>query len=218
MPGKNALKIYIENGHYHIYNRGVEKREIFKDDQDYSVFLSYLKDYLSPKDPVTLSRKLTNLHLLPEERAAISSKLRMNNFYREITLLSFCLMPNHFHLLLKQANADGIDKFLRSIGTRYSMYFNRKYDRIGPLYQGRYKAVIIESNPLLLYVSRYIHKQALDLKSPQPSSYPEFIGERNITWVQPGEILDYFSRTYSITYQKYVMEKDDTILSDYIID
>src|SRR3989344_7029915 len=110
MPARNSLKQYLENGYYHLYNRGVEKRLVFLDHQDYSVFLSYLKDYLLPKNVKELSSKLASPNISYNEKDKIIKLLRMNNFSAEITLLAYCLMPNHFHFLIKQKNAESIDK------------------------------------------------------------------------------------------------------------
>src|SRR3989304_6385484 len=102
MPSKHSTKTYIENSYYHIYNRGVEKRNIFLDQQDYGVFLSYLKEYLLPKNERELANKLADPNVSSREKAKIIKLLRMNNFADEIILFAYCLMPNHFHLLIKQ--------------------------------------------------------------------------------------------------------------------
>src|SRR3989344_7551887 len=151
MPAKNSVKQYLENGYYHIYNRGVEKRNIFLDQQDYGVFLSYLKEYLSPKNEKELQEKLSNPNTSYKEKDKILKALRMNNFFGEITLLAYCLMPNHFHFFIKQKSAVSIDKFMNSIGTRYTMYFNRKYKRVGSLFQAVYKAVLVSHEEQFIY-------------------------------------------------------------------
>lgn len=161
MPAKNRTKLYLEDGYYHIYNRGVEKRLIFLDEQDYAVYLSYLKNYLIPKDEKGLSDKLSNPNTSYKEKDKILKLLRLNNFYGEITLLAYCLMPNHFHFFIKQKSASSIDRFMNSLCTRYSMYFNKKYKRVGALYQGVYKAVTVDHDEQFIYLSKYIHKQAL---------------------------------------------------------
>lgn len=217
MPAKNSIKQYLENGYYHLYNRGVEKRDIFLDKQDYSVFLSYLKEYLLPKNEKELMDRLSKADTTYQEKDKIIKLLRMNNFSDQIFLLAYCLMPNHYHFLIKQSEHNSIDHFIRSIGTRYSMYFNRKYKRVGPLYQGVYKAVLISNNEQLLHLSRYIHKQGLNLKefSPQnqekqSSSYGEYIGFRKTQWINTEEILSNFNKNYrSASYQSFVKETAD---------
>lgn len=207
MPAKNSRKTYVESGYYHIYNRGVEKRVIFLDKQDYSVFLSYLKSYLLPKDEKTLYEQLSDPNISSATRNKILKMLRLNNFHRELILLAYCLMPNHFHFFVKQKSMGTIDRFMNSLATRYTMYFNRKYKRVGHLYQGVYKAVLITSDKQFIHLSRYIHKQALPI---QPSSYSDYILRSKTEWLHPEEILAYFSKTNKrLSYENFVDEVDD---------
>lgn len=222
MPSKNSIKIYAEDSYYHIYNRGVEKRLIFQDTQDYGVFLSYLKEYLTPKNELELRQKLSDPNTSYKEKDKILKLLRMNNFYGEITLLAYCLMPNHFHFFIKQKSALSIDKFMQSLCTRYTMYFNRKYKRVGSLSQAVYKAVLVETEEQFIYLSKYIHKQALALQGAlqgetlqgweekQPCSFAEYLGFRKTSWVGSQEVLDYFSKTNpALSYKSFVLEQDD---------
>lgn len=222
MPGKNSRKIYLENTFYHIYNRGVEKRQTFMDAQDYAVFLSYIKQYLLPKGDDALLESLSNPNISPQERDKIIRLLRLNNFFNDITLLAHCLMPNHFHFLIHQKNINAIDRFMNSLGTRYTMYFNKRYDRVGKLWQGVYKAVQIETDAQLLELTRYIHIQALNLKGVtlkgdafsydevQPSSYLDYVGKRKTEWVHPEEILKFFSKTNpKFSYKSFIKQKDE---------
>ncbi len=217
MPSKNSLKVYLENGYYHIYNRGVEKRIIFEDPQDYSVFLSYLKEYLLPKDMNSLQQALANPSTPREVKQKILRLLRLNNFSGKITLYAYCLMPNHFHLLIKQAEPHSIDVFMNSLCTRYTMYFNRKHKRVGRLYQDVYKAVIIENDEYLLHLSRYIHKQAIVVQGDplhnQPSSFENYLGFKQAEWVKHKDILDYFSRkNSSLDYESFVNQSEENLL------
>lgn len=221
MPAKNSIKIYASNCYYHIYNRGVEKRLIFQDEQDYAVFLSYLKTYLLPKNEKELRERLSDPNTSYKEKEDILKLLRLNNFADEIILLTFCLMPNHFHFLVKQGSADAIDRFMNSISTRYTMYFNRKNDRVGPLYQDVYKGVLVNSDEQLLHLSRYIHRNPVHQSASQgdalrvqlakqPSSYFDYLGKNHTEWVKPQEILAYFSKTNpSLSYQSFVEQKED---------
>ena len=219
MPARNRIKEYIKNSYYHLYNRGVEKRVIFLDEQDYGVFLSYLKEYLSFRDEKTLSEILSDSSTSYKEKDHILRILQLNNFYEEIILLAYCLMPNHFHFFVKQRSNISIDKFMNSLCTRYTMYFNRKHKRVGSLYQGVYKAVTINTDEQFVYLSKYIHKQTLMLPGTKgqalrawkhPSSYPEYLGKRKSEWVQPEEILSYFSKSNpKLSYKSFVEESDD---------
>ena len=180
------------------------------DQQDYSVFLSYLKEYLLPKKEKNLHERLSNPQISSVEKNKILKSLQLNNFNQEITLLSYCLMPNHFHFFVKQKSVNAIDKFMNSLATRYTMYFNRKYNRVGSLYQDVYKAILISSEAHFLHLSRYIHKQALKLNN-QPCSYPEYIGLRKTSWINPDEILSFFSKTNpSSTYENFVMQPEES--------
>ncbi len=194
MPRKNSLKIYVEGGYYHLYNRGVEKREIFLDDKDYKVFLYFLKKYLSPsEEPVIFQKK--------------------KNLINQIELLSYCLMPNHFHLLVKQNVKEGITNLMNRLGTNYAMYFNKRYKRVGSLFQSVYKAVIVESDEQLLHLSRYIHLNPQDkvgkLIDYPYSSYGDYLGVRKSEWVHPEQILSFFKKKRSkvfdyFSYQSFV--------------
>lgn len=213
MPAKNTIKEYISDGYYHIYNRGVEKRDIFLDQQDYAVFLSYLKEYLLPKDEQSLQNQLADPTLRWNEKANILKLLRLNNFAGEISLIAYCLMPNHFHFFIKQKSATAIDRFMQSLCTRYTMYFNKKYKRVGSLFQGVYKAAPVIHEDQYLHLSRYIHRQALNLQGEtlekQPCSYYEYLGKRNTQWIYPNEILSYFSKTNSqLSYEAFVLQNE----------
>src|SRR3989338_6480987 len=196
MPEKNSVKTFYENGFYHIYNRGVDKREIFVDEQDCVVFLGLLKKLLTATPP--------------ENSPTQINRILQQNLHDEIELLSYCLMPNHFHLLLQQKKIDSMTKLLKRICTSYSMYFNKKYERVGSLFQGIYKAINIEDENYLLHLSRYIHLNpseilrvdpfkgsTLELGSYRWSSYPEYIGKRKTEWVKTDLILSYFSSVKS---------------------
>ena len=195
MPATNSIKEYLKNGIYHVYNRGVSKQPIFLDEKDYAMFLFYLKLYLD--NPESLK------NLDPQKRTYLSRK----NFYGQIDFLCYCLMPNHFHLLLKQRDKKGVASFMRCITTNYSMYFNKRYKRVGTLFQGRYRAVLIKKDSYLLHLSRYIHlnpinkqtkgqslgdKNNVDIEKYPYSSYTNYIGNKNTRWVNSKIILDYF--------------------------
>lgn len=223
MPAKNSIKVYVEDGYYHLYNRGVNKQAIFMDEQDYAVFLSYLKTYLLPKNENELRQKLADPTTNYKEKDKILNLLKLNNFADEIILICHCLMPNHFHFLVKQNSENAIDSFMNSLGTRYTMYFNRKYKRVGPLYQGVYKAVMVVSDEQLLHLTRYIHRNPIHLDSKgdafraqimkQPSSYPEYLEQRKTEWVYPEEILKFFSKTNpALSYQAFTEQVENLAL------
>ncbi len=171
---------------YHVYNRGNSKQKIFHDTQDYKHFVNLL--YIAN----TLEK--FNLYDLFQ-----SSNFQIYNFDRKDTLVhigAYALMPNHFHVLLTEAQDGGISKFMQKLGTAYAMYYNQKYDRTGSLFEGKFKARHTDSDPYLKYTFSYIHlnpvkliqndwkkdgiknkKQALDfLQKYEYSSYFDFLG------------------------------------------
>lgn len=170
------------------------------DTQDYDVFLSYLRTYLLPKDEQALRAVVSDSDISWKEKDKALKLLRLNNFYKEIELVAFCLMPNHFHLLLYQHNETSIDTFMNSLFTRYPMYFNRKHKRVGVLFQDEYKAVRVIREEQLLHLSRYIHKnpekvlQGGPLKNFSYSSYPEYIGLKQSPWLASHRVLEYFTK------------------------
>lgn len=194
MPGKNTVKEFIEDGWYHIYNRGVEKRTIFEDEKDYAIFLFFIKKYLTLK----WSEPLQSPHPLASE----------------IELTTFCLMPNHFHLLIKQKNKNSISKFIKCLATNYSMYFNQRYERVGKLFQGVYRAVRVETDEELIHIHRYIHLNPQQInRNPFEylfSSYPYYIGKQKSNWLHPNFILDILGSIEK--YQEFLeyMKKDNS--------
>lgn len=221
MPAKNSVKEFVSDSFYHLYNRGVEKRIIFNDEQDYTVFLSYLKTYLVPKDIVALQKTLKDPDVSWKIKDRVLKELRLNNFAGDVTLVSYCLMPNHFHLLVKQREAESIDRFMNSLCTRYAMYFNKKHKRVGVLFQDHYKAVRVVTDEQLLHLSRYIHSnptkstklasQGAPLQTYMYSSYQDYLGLRRTSWVASNMVLGYFKNKSmgSYSYQSFVEGNDE---------
>lgn len=185
MPARNAVKIYFEGGYYHLYNRGVDKGDIFSEEQDYRVFISYLGEYLSPPVPPT------------EDEIKKGGRIYIRkNYFQKIELLAFVLMPNHFHLMLKQHESRAIEGFMRSLNTRYSGYFNKYHQRTGHLLQSVYKGVIVESEEQFLWLSRYIHRNPLErtdkgegLAAYPYSSYQTYLGITPLKWINSMDVL-----------------------------
>jgi len=167
MPRRNPALVSDEV--YHIFNRGVEKRNIFLNDGDYKHFLETLEYYRVPH-PVKFSKKTLLKSSGPTDAPAVE-------------IFCYCLMPNHFHLLLRQISQVGTSTFISRLANSYTKYFNTKYDRVGPLFQGAFKAVRVETDEQLLHVSRYIHLNPLVNGLIDPldkyiwSSYRDYIGD-----------------------------------------
>lgn len=206
MPGKNTIKHYANNNYYHVYNRGVEKRRIFEDREDYQTFLKYLELYLSPISVLTTLKPPPKLNILN------------HNVSDEVELVCFCLMPNHFHLIFKQITSEGITKLMRQISTAYSMYFNKRYQRVGPLFQGIYKAIEIDSDEKLIHLSRYIHRNPLErgasLKDFQWSSYTYYALGNPPVWLETQPILSHFPKDGSKNYEQFIETNEDKIDSN----
>lgn len=216
MPAKHVIKPYVANAYYHVYNRGVNKANIFVDEQDYAVFLSYLRTYVTPKDEKELRKTIFNPTNSLKDRKDAARLLRMNNYFGKIELVAYVLMPNHFHLLLKQQGERDIEALIQSLTTRYTAYVNRRYKRVGSLLQGTYKAVLVTTDEQLLHLTRYIHRNPLKLKRlnllrTYPSSYQNYLGIVQQEWVKPKAILAHFGKQGFTSYQSFVESNDDGV-------
>lgn len=152
---------FINGDIYHIYNRGVDKRDIFIDDSDRFRFIHDLYEFNNKNPAINLALYLNSENKLKEVGLPNIKRKPMENF---VEILAFCLMDNHFHLLVKQKRQNGITEFMRKLGTGYTNYFNKKYDRSGSLFQGKFKSVLIERDSHLMYIPIYIHLNPLDFK------------------------------------------------------
>ena len=157
------------NFYYHIYNRGVEKRKIFQSERDYQRFFNTLSYYThDQKLPYTDFEKLT------KDRKQIYLKANPKALEtRRAHLIAYCLMPNHFHLLLKGARDNGITVFISDISNSHTRYFNIKHERVGRLFQGPFKSKEVSDEGSLLQVSRYIHINPIPAGlAERPEDYP----------------------------------------------
>ena len=205
-------KIPLANGeYYHIFNRGVNKIPIFNNASDYKRVTLATRYYSSAHTPMRLSRflKLSN-----EERA--SYWLKIKNLPKLISIISYCIMPNHFHFLLKQKLDRGISKFIKYLQASYALYFNTKYERIGPLLQGQFKAGRIEDDEQLLHVSRYIHlnpytsyllKDIKELEVYPWSSFLNYLGKSEHKICSTDEVLSFFKDKQK--YKEFVFNQAD---------
>jgi len=163
------IKFYNEE-YYHIYNRGVDKRKIFMDKNDYQRFLKNVEYFSKAKPP--------------------AGGLALE-------LICYCLNPNHYHLLLKQKRDRGIENFMHKLGTGYTMYFNQKYNHSRALFQGPYQAAEVQDNPGLFWLSGYIngnseiHNIAL-AKNYKWSSYPYYLNKRKEDICNKKDVLKQF--------------------------
>lgn len=192
---------------YHILNRGVDKRKIFLDDKDYFRFIHDLFEFndLAPANNSSyfFQKKYNNIR----RRCAEKTRKLL------VKIHAFCLMPNHYHLLLSELTENGIQLFIKKLNGGYAKYFNAKYKRTGALFEGRYKRVIIKEEAHFIHLPYYIHLNPLDLMTPEWrerklnnfikavkfldsyrwSSHLDYAGEKNFPSVtQRDFLLDFF--------------------------
>lgn len=200
----------VNGEYYHVYNRGVARQLTYFSKKDYERFLFCLSYYRFNGLPFKLSRLL---QIPKEDREQMLAELTTKND-KAVEVISFCLMPNHFHLLLQQISSGGISKFMKQVTDSYTRYINTKNDRVGPLYQGSFKTVYIGNNEQLIHLSRYIHLNPLvgfilqekDFINYQWSSLKDYLGETQ-RFVNPKIILENFKSKDD--YLKFVMDQAD---------
>ncbi len=232
-------RIQFENNNfYHVFNRGTEKRRIFQDNSDYVRFIHYLFEFNDKNNISNVIRRVGKEKYIQEDVRGPTSNI---NKHRDllVDVVCFCLMPNHYHLLLRQKVDGGISKFMQKLGTGHTMYFNERYERNGVLFQGKFKAVHVETDEQLTHLSRYIHLNPVELKEPnwkekgiknksdvfrflenyRWSSYPDYIGKKNFPSVINKKFLDqYFDDPRD--YEKFVKDllTDPEVIGDITID
>jgi putative transposase len=177
---------------YHVFNRGVDKRKIFPHRCDYVRFVRTMHNVLF-FGTATVKKPLLQKEIIPHP----------------VDILAYCLMPNHYHLLLRSKTTDGITSFMHKIDTSYTKYFNLNNKRTGRLFEYTFKAKHIDTDELFVHVCRYIHLNPLiagltqNLNRYQWSSYPDVIGKRQGTLCINDEILSFFNSN-PISYQEFV--------------
>ena len=199
----------LQNNHYyHIYSRSIAGYKIFNDATDFERFYNLLNlcrfcnfDYkYSTFMRLSLEFQLDVMISLKKENNAL------------VEIIAYCLMPTHIHLLVKQLKEEGISKFMARVLNAYSKYFNTRHGRLGPLWSGRFKNVLIQNDEYLLHLTRYIHLNPTSaglVNSPtewQYSSYNYFIDPVNSRpdFITPQDDL------FSITpkqYKKFVLDQ-----------
>lgn len=200
----------VNGEYYHVYNRGVALQPTYSSKREYERFLLCLSYYRFNNLPFKLSRLL---QIPNDEREATMASLEKTND-KAVELIAFCLMPNHFHILIKQISEGGISKFMKQITDSYTRYFNTKNERVGPLFQGTFKAVHVENDNQLIHLSRYIHLNPLvsyvvresDFLDYPWSSLKNYLDD-DYSLVNPTIVLDNFKTPKD--YLKFVMDQAD---------
>lgn len=203
------LRNFEEGGIYHIVNRGVEKRDIFLKPQDYSRFTLGLEfcNTIEQVDLWNLIGKGGSDPPLPALEKSASQKLKEQRKKNKkagciAEILAFALMPNHYHLIVREIVEKGISLFMQKIGG-YSTYFNTQNDRVGPLFQSRYKSIRIKDDRQFMHTFVYLHTNPVELIEPgwkdfrvknkkkalnwlnsyEWSSYRDYIGEKRFPYI-----------------------------------
>ncbi|MEI7750049.1 MAG: transposase [Candidatus Moraniibacteriota bacterium] len=220
--------VFANDEYYHVYNRGVDKREVFLNEGDYVRFLTYLREF---NDNSTYEQRI----FLKNQKNIKSSSKELSSCIQELSsleesqpsveIIAYCLSPNHYHLILKQLVENGVKIFMHKLGTGYTNYFNKKYQRSGSLFQGPFKAIHIDSNEYLLLLSAYVNRnyfihgyqgEDLGTKSPSGGSVPtpmqdewkycsalEYLGKRNGTLCKKEIVLNQFGQLGSESRASY---------------
>lgn len=210
MPGR--LLPLVNDEIYHVFNRGIDRRPTFTDKWEYKRALLVTQFYRFADPPAKLS---AFLKIPPEDKEKIMSELQSKG-KKLVEIIAFCLMPNHFHFLLKQVTDNGISKFMSNFQNSYTRYFNTRHERIGPLFLDQFKAVRITSDEQLLHSTRYVHLNPhtsfvikdLDGLIQYPwSSFQEYLGISKDVFCDKEMVLSMFKSKE--TYQQFVFDQAD---------
>lgn len=193
----------ITDKFYHVYNRGVRKMKIFREARDQMRFIDLMAWYLKMDYPYSkfLSRKRQALKLGSSVEQLITAIGEFNRLKTPpVEIAAWVLMPNHYHLVLKQAVDDGVTHFMRRLGTAYAHYFNRKYDQEGALFGQPFQSVWVRNEAQFLHVCRYVHINPVaaklakmrDLDDYSWSSLPVYLEGKSDKVTVPRELLKHF--------------------------
>ena len=205
------LTPFVNGEIYHVFNRTIYKGAIFNSAGNCERAVETIKFYL----PENATIRYSHFLLLNKEDRSNFLK-QMLNSPRIVDLISYCIMPTHFHLLLRQNSEDGIEKFMRKFLISFTKYFNLKNNGEGPLFKSQFKSVKIEDESQLLHVNRYIHlnpfsskivKNISDLENYRWSSLPEYIGKSMESICEKSIILSNFKN--AAEYRKFVFDQAD---------
>ena len=176
---------FASGEYYHLYNRGNSKQEIFHDQNDYDYFIDLLSC------------------LNTESRITVRDSRSLGKQSEDIVSLgAYCLMPNHFHILIKQEKDGGISKFMQKISTSYVMYYNKKYKHTGGLFEGKFKSKYAGEDTYLKYLFSYIHLNPLKLLDPEwkvKAKYPS------------SNMVDFLCGYKYSSFNEYYLDKFDTV-------
>ncbi|MCX6743142.1 MAG: hypothetical protein NT116_02790 [Candidatus Parcubacteria bacterium] len=231
-------KINFSNNEYcHIYNRGVDKRDVFLDENDYLRFLDNLKTfnnnsthdqriYIRNKSLKSATESATELSSEASELSSVTPNLNafLEAMPKLVEIICYCLNPNHFHLIIRQLVDSGIEKFMHKLGTGYTNFFNLEHRRSGALFQGPFKAVEIKSFEHLVWLSVYVNKNAqihsiTDNAADYPwCSYPYYLGIKDDNLCNREIILNEVKDYKSIADETALFMKKKKDMERYLIE
>lgn len=214
--------------YYHLFNRGVDKRIIFTSDADRQRFIDALRLARLTNSPKVswLNKQIKLGNINSDYLVKLEEKYGPPLLY----IISYSLMPNHFHLQVKELIEGGITRFFRKLGTSYAMYFNIKYERTGRLFESVYKNVLIKTDEQFIHLSRYIHlNPSLSSKvdiSPEElrkypwTSLPDYLGARKQPFCDPSAVMAFFksSQDYWEFLKAGFGKEDITLGGDLVLD
>ncbi len=209
MPGRSTPIVTGEM--YHIFNRGIDRRPTFTAKREYDRAIETIKFYRFFETPVSLSRLFSLPRQLREE--TLDGLVKYGE--KQVETICFCLMPNHFHFLLKQVKDKGVSRFLSNFQNSYTRYFNKRHDRTGPLFLDQFKAVHIETDEQALHVHRYIHinpytsyvvKTIQELTVYPWSSFPEYLTHER-GFIEKDLVMAFFKNLEA--YREFIFDQVD---------
>ncbi|MFC1734209.1 transposase [candidate division KSB1 bacterium] len=217
---------------YHLLNRGVDKRDIFLDDQDRFRFIHDLFEFNDTSPANRNMRRSTQMLDVRRPTFDIGSDVRREPRELLVKVHAFCMMPNHYHLLVSPLVENGVSLFMKKLNGGYAKYFNEKYERTGALFQGKYKSVLVDTDAHFLHIPYYIHFNPLDiemyewrerglktfntaqkyLQKYRWSSHLDYLGIKNFPSVtQRDVLLDFFEGEKGYVKSSVKMLKDFSV-------
>ena len=205
---------------YHVFNRSIAGFKIFNNTFEFSRMMAIIRYYQNGKPPIKFSRFIK---LLPVENRNYN-KTNPSDKEKLVEIIAYCLMPTHLHLILKQLRKNGISTFMRYILNSYTRYFNIKHNRKGPLWEGRFRRILVETDEQLLHLTRYIHLNPVTanlIDRPEKwivSSYQEYLSSSDDRICEYENVLDIKPNSYRkfvedrVVYQKELARIKDLII------
>jgi len=205
------MRLHAPNEYLHIFDRGIQKQPVFEIEADYLRFLFLILTFQGEAVIKNISREIKRsvqsrtLHI----DTGLEKEILKN---RMVELVAFCLVPNHFHLMVRELVDDGVSKYMQRVLTAYVKYFNLRHNKSGYLFQGKYKSVLIADDRQLMHTSAYIHKHPAEIgwrkrEDQYPwSSYQDCIGKNRFGDLLVTEIITerFTEEKGKFSYKKFV--------------